>query len=439
MLNLMRKMNRVPCSCGKIHSFDCDIYSGRGAIINLSSALARYRTKKVFLFADKNTYAAGGEAVENILNERGIPYSLFVFEESPKPDERAVGSVVMHCPADADTVIAVGSGVINDIGKILANIGNKTYMTVATAPSMDGYVSKSSSMCRDGLKITLASKSPDVVIGDTDILKTAPLRMCISGIGDMLAKYISICEWRLSNLITGEYYCPQIAELTRRALKSCVDASHALLNGDENAVAAIFEGLLIGSAAMNYAGVSRPASGVEHYISHVVDMRYEEFGTPADLHGIQCAIGTYMAAKLYDKLYTLEPSYGMGISHAAHFDKNKWANNLRALLGRGAESMIKLEEKEGKFDTAKHAPRLKLIKEKWNEILAIISEEIPRVEYLDELYSTLGLPKSLTEIGIDEALLPDIFCATKDIRDKYVLSRLLWDLGVLDEFCEYLA
>jgi hypothetical protein len=30
-------------------------------------------------------------------------------------------------------------------------------------------------------------------------------------------------------------------------------------------------------------------------------------------------------------------------------------------------------------------------------------------------------------------MLPVIFRATKDIRDKYVLSRLAWDLGVLDE------
>lgn len=34
------------------------------------------------------------------------------------------------------------------------------------------------------------------------------------------------------------------------------------------------------------------------------------------------------------------------------------------------------------------------------------------------------------EIGVDEALLPMIFGATKDIRDKYVLSRLAWDLGM---------
>ena len=98
--------------------------------------------------------------------------------------------------------------------------------------------------------------------------------------------------------------------------------------------------------------------------------------------------------------------------------------------------MIRLEEKEGKYNVAKHASRLRLIADEWKAILAIIREELPAVEYLDKLYEKLGLPKSPTEIGTDKELLPVIFCASKDIRDKYVLSRLLFDLGVLDEFAQ---
>ena len=50
----------------------------------------------------------------------------------------------------------------------------------------------------------------------------------------------------------------------------------------------------------------------------------------------------------------------------------------------------------------------------------------------------LGLPTSAKQLSIDNALLPEIFKATKDIRDKYVLSRLLWDLGIIDEFADSL-
>ena len=52
---------------------------------------------------------------------------------------------------------------------------------------------------------------------------------------------------------------------------------------------------------------------------------------------------------------------------------------------------------------------------------------------------SMGLPKDFSVIGVDAAGARLTFQATKDIRDKYVLSRLAWDLGVLDELCARLA
>ena len=436
MLNLMKKMNGAKCSCGKTHSFDSEIYSGKGAICNLNNTLIKFGSKQIFVLADKNTYSVGGEKVEKILTTLGLPFSVFIYQESPKPDEKGLGDAVIHCPADADTVIAIGSGVINDIGKMLTAIGNKKYIIVATAPSMDGYASTSSSMCRAGLKVSISSKSADVIIGDTEILKTAPKKMMVSGLGDMLAKYVSICEWRISNLITGEYYCESIAELIRLALKRCIEASANIENMDDASVASLFDGLIIGSVAMNYASISRPASGAEHYISHIVDMRSEEFGTPADFHGIQCAIGTYNAVSLYEYLKSEKISYEKGVEYARGFDVDAWNERLRVLLGKGAESMIALEKKEGKYNKDAHASRLRFIVDNFDKILDIINEELPTMSELDELYERVGIPKSLTEIGVQKALLPEILCAAKDIRDKYVLPRLLWDLGILDEYAK---
>ena len=436
MLNLMKKMNGVPCSCGKVHTFNADIYSGAGAIKNLAPSLTKLGTKRAFVLADENTFAVGGAAVEDILRREEIAFTKFVYPRSPKPDEKGLGDAVIHCPPDADTVIAIGSGVINDIAKMLSAVGNKKYVIIATAPSMDGYASTSSSMCRAGLKVSLPSKSADVIIGDADILKTAPLKMMVSGLGDMLAKYVSICEWRLSNLITGEYYCENIAELIRLALRSCIKASYNMANADEGSVLALFDGLIIGSVAMNYAGISRPASGAEHYISHIVDMRSEEFDTPCDFHGIQCAIGTYNAVTLYEKLKSEKISYERGVEYAESFDLQTWFQRLRALLGKGAESMIALEEKEGKYDLSSHKKRLEFIVENRDKILNIVNAELPSVKELDELYKRVEMPKSLTEIGIEKELLPDVLKASKDIRDKYVLPRLLWDLGIIDEYAE---
>ncbi len=430
-MELLNAMNGRPCACGKKHSFDTKIHIGAGVLKEIPGILASLNCKKPFLLFDPNTYEAAGKALCGYLDA----YSSYCFEEmQPEPDEKSVGSAVMHFDASCDCIIGVGSGVINDIGKILSKLTCNPYIIIATAPSMDGYASATSSMTRDGLKISLPSRSADVIVGDTDILCAAPLKMMKSGLGDMLAKYVSICEWRISALITGEYYCEEVAALIRGAVKRCRDHSDGLLRREPAAVQAVFEGLVIGGVAMNYAGLSRPASGVEHYISHVLDMRGVEFGIPVESHGLQCAVGTLIAAKMYEKVLNLKPSEEKSLEYAAHFDVDAWHNTLRAFLGKGAESMIALEKIERKYDVKLHKVRLDVILTHWDEILSIIRQELPSSVDLEALLDRLNTPKNLADLGADEALLPTVFRATKDIRDKYVLSRLLWDLGELDEF-----
>jgi len=430
-------MNGRLCSCGKIHSFDTRIVTGSGVIKKIPDFVAEFGAKKVFVLSDKNTFAAAGKQVCGILKDNGISYISYSFpEEALEPDEKSVGSAVMHYDASCDLVIAVGSGVINDIGKILSAMSQKPYIIVGTAPSMDGYASATSSMTRDGLKISLSSRGADVIIGDTDILRNAPLKMMKAGLGDMLAKYVSICEWRIAEIITGEYYCEEIAALIRSAVQRCVENAAGLLKREEAAVQAVFEGLVIGGVAMNYAGLSRPASGVEHYISHVLDMRGAEFGTSVELHGIQCAVGTRIAVQLYEKLRTVTLDREKALESVRKFNYGDWSAELRQLLGKGAESMIAQEAKEGKYDLDAHKKRLEIILQNWNALLKIIDEELPVLTQLEALLDTMKMPKTLGEIGTADEMLDVIFRATKDIRDKYVLSRLAWDLGILDELLQ---
>ena len=431
---MFKNISEKNCLCGKQHTFTSKVITQKGAINKLPLILEEMNAKSAFVFADKNTYQAAGKKVSDILESSGIKTKKYVFEkDNLEPDEANVGLAVMNAAPDADVIIGVGSGVINDISKIVANVSGKNYVIVATAPSMDGYASATSSMTMEGLKISLNSKCADVIIGDLDILCKAPIKMMVSGLGDMLAKYVSICEWRISIIITGEYFCEDIANLVRSCLEKCVDNAQGLLCRDENAVKAVFEGLVVCGVAMKFAGLSRPASGVEHYMSHVWDMRAAAFGTPAELHGIQCAVGTIIALRLYEKIKKVVPDRKKAIEYAENFDYTKWSRELREFLGKGADAMIALEQKEHKYDLKNHAKRLDIIIEKWDDILKVIDEQLPAVKDMVTLAEKIGLAKNLQEISLDEKILPITFKAAKDIRDKYVLPRLCWDLGILDD------
>ena len=435
----MKDYLKNPCPCGKTHTIAIDqVVIGTGAVNRVPEFVNQYG-KKPFVVADVHTFAAAGEKVCSLLKDASIPFVSFVFkEEALEPDEKTVGAAFMHYDTSCDVIVGVGSGVINDVCKILSNTTGNPYIIVGTAPSMDGYASATSSMSRDGVKVSLNSRCADVIIGDADILKTAPDHMLRSGLGDMLAKFVSIAEWRIAHLITGEYYCEEVAQLIRTAVKKCVDNAEGLLKRENAAIEAVFEGLVIGGVAMAYAGVSRPASGVEHYFSHVWDMRGLEFGTQVDLHGIQCAMATVKAVALYEKVMDIRPDWEKAHAYVESFDLEAWNQELRKFLGSSAETMIELEKKEGKYRKDTHEARFRLIAEKWEEILQILREELPDYKELCKLVDKVGISRDLTTIGVDSEAARITFRATKDIRDKYVLSRLAWDLGILEDLCENL-
>lgn len=422
------------CKCGKVHRSSVkEVFGGSDAISRLPEAIAKLGGTKAFILADENTFAAAGDKVTAALDGAGIPFAKYVLKSGCMPDEKTIGSSFAHFDNSCDVVVGVGSGVINDTSKLVSKVSRRPYISVATAPSMDGYASVTSSMDIDGLKTSLKTKCAEIIIGDTDVLKNAPMRMLRAGLGDMLAKYVSICEWRISHLVTGEYYCEYIASLIRTALKECVDNANGLINRDEKAVEAVFRGLILAGQGMEYAENTRVASGMEHSLSHIWDMRDLAFHTKSDLHGIQCGVATLIAAKCYEQLVKIKPCREKAMTYAKNFDLDEWNEQLRAFIGKGAEAMIALDKKEKKYDLAKHEARLDRIIDGWDEILKIVSDELPSSARIEEILNAIGAPTSCEQIGVDPSTLPMTFRAAKDLRDKYILPRLCWDLGILDE------
>ena len=146
------ELDKKVCACGREHVTTVDeVIVGHGVISRISDLLKKYKSVKPFILAYQNTYQAAGKQVCELLADCNISYGSYVFAQTEplEPDEAAVGSAVMHFDHSCDLIIGVGSGVINDIGKILSRISGRKYIIVATAPSMDGCASATSSMGMD--------------------------------------------------------------------------------------------------------------------------------------------------------------------------------------------------------------------------------------------------------------------------------------------------
>ena len=422
------------CACGRTHQMKMDyLRIEPGAVRYIPDALRAVGGTKPFIVCDVNTRAAAWEQVKAVLDGADIPYTLYCFPMAHvEPDEYAVGSLTMAFDPSCDCVMGIGSGVINDCCKVLCHAIGKKQLIIGTAPSMDGYASNSSSMIRERIKVSLYNAAPAAILCDIDIIKNAPMRMLWAGFGDMLAKYIATCEWRISHLVTGEYYCENIAGLMRESLRKIVENAPGLKNRDAKAVQATVEGLVLSGIAMSYAGISRPASGLEHYFSHLWEMMALDRGTPYELHGIQVGVGTLIVLRLYDEIRKMTPDRQLAQDFIDHFSNEEWEAMIRRVFGKAAETVIQQEHAQfHKNDPARHARRLDNIISGWQEIRRFIAEELPETETIAALMRDLGMPMTHADIGISRQDTQDAFIASRDIRDKYLTSSMLWDMGVL--------
>lgn len=428
------------CACGHRHAVKIRyIRTGRGVIDRVPEMLAALGAKKPFVLCDQSTYAAAGKRVCEILDAADIPYVLYVARvDKPAPDEWLLGNALMRLDKSCDLILGVGSGVINDTCKELAFKTGRVNAIVGTAPSMDGFASATSSMELDHVKVSLNNQCPQGILLDADILAQAPMRMLWAGFGDMAAKYVAICEWRITNLITGEYYCEAVAEMMRAALRKVMQSVDKLVARDPEAALAVADGLVIAGLGMAFAGCSRPASGLEHYFSHMWEMMALDRGEPYDLHGIQVGVGTVMTLRLYDFIRAQRPDRARMEAHAAAFSRAAWEAQVRRIFGKAADEIIRVEDRQRKNDPERLKARIDKICANWDEILKIIDEELPEYDKLYAVMKSTGMPTEPADLNLSADDVVDAYLGARDIRDKYLSCSMLWDMGLEQEAAAYL-
>ncbi len=299
------------CSCGRHHNFSVHEMSIRkGAIEDLPKMAEPFKDGKILVVFDSNTYRVAGKKAVELLKENGFNIKELLFDTGSDiliPDERTLGRVLEAQDLDTKLMIAVGSGVINDTVKFVTSRTGLPYIVVATAPSMDGYVSDGAPIFSDGHKISPVAHLTYGLVGDTDILKTAPDDLIQAGFGDMVGKITAIADWDLSVKANGDYRCDTCVELTNRAMKVTFDTVDGLPKRDPEALGNLLEGLTLTGVAMALVNISRPASGAEHMLSHFWEMDYVERGLNPNHHGIQVGVATPVIARFFEELTDILP------------------------------------------------------------------------------------------------------------------------------------
>ena len=431
------------CDCGKRHVAQGlkSINVGSGVIEKTPEVLASLGLKKPFIVTDCNEYEAAGKRVEQILKNAGIPYSLHIIPCAPDkrvaPAEFATGSIALNFDVSCDAILCVGSGVMNDLCKVISNISGRPSVVVGTAPSMDGYASDGAAMEVNNIKLSLKEVIPAALICDTDIMAAAPMHMLHAGLGDMMGKFSALSEWKIAAIVKDESYCAETAALVHSSLEKIVEGSSGVKERRPESIKTIAEGLILSGIAMAFAGHSRPASGLEHYFSHCWEMVAIAKGEECDLHGIQVGVGTLLALKIYEHLKTVKPDMQRVIAAADSFDEAAWEANIRRIFIDTADDIIAMEKKAQKNERGGRIARAQRIIDNWDAILKI-ADETPSVATIEAIMKNAGMPTTPAEIGISKRDVIDAFICSRDVRDKYLLSSMIWDIGYMDEFAQWL-
>ena len=286
-----------------------------------------------------------------------------------------------------EVIVAFGAGTIMDFGRYPAYKLGIPFVAVPTLASSDGFTANICSVILEGQKKSIPMCAPILVVADLDIIKGAPARLVASGINDILA----------------------LAEQALAIMRNAADvyADTGIADIEAMTMAQMLSGL-----TMQLLDHSRAASGAEHLIAHLVEMKPPRFETAEGIHGECVGVGTYLCAKKYHELAVKTPKAKAFEPLTKEWIHEKFGERLEAGIIKENSNDILTS-----FDP-------QVIVDKWEDIRNLIST-IPSAETLEKLYRACGCRYLPEHIGIDPALSEEVLPVSAAIRNRLTLVRML--------------
>lgn len=401
---------KAGCDCGRKHDTAIkDIRIESGVVHKVGQILRQNGfCSTLLLVADKNTLAAA-KGIEESLEGFTVEYKIYENLRLATMDGvRELESII---DGRDISILSVGTGSVNDTCRQAAANCDKKLCIFGTAPSMDGFASYSSPIVDNGFKASYPAKSPEVIIGDTKILANAPTELKAAGFGDMIAKYVGLVDWQISALLTGEYYCEKIANLTRSAVDELMGMADKVCVNDEHTAGKIFEALLKTGIGMSFSQNSRPASGSEHIISHLIECVQLRDGILPNFHGDDIGVCSLAMLKYYNEL----------ASHEQIDTKNETVDwdDVFAFYGDMADEVKKVNFPENIVDDVNKD----VLKANWGKIRDII-HSVPSYEECLAAMQAAGCKITVEDIGKSQKLFDDCVKYSPYMRKRLTLLRL---------------
>lgn len=384
--------------------------------------------RKAIVFADKITWKVAGETIFNEFEKAGMPVVQFLITDDRfHPDWKYVLMLDEVIEKEGGILVAVGSGVINDLAKYASFRHDQQYICVPTVASVDGYTSATSAINDErGAKVSYKCNPPAIIVADSVVLSSAPYFLNAAGYADLAAKVTAGAEWMIADLFGTEPIHKEAWHLTQDYLKDMLADPEGIRNGDPKAVEQLFLGLALAGIGIEVSGGdTRCVSCAEHLYNHYMDMTHHTNNGRPVSHGFQVAIGELTLCAFFDALFTFDLSkLDVDKCVEAWPTLEQEQERAKKIYDGFPVPTLGYEEITKKWQPKEEVrAQLQRLKDNWPEFKAKLQGQVYSYDKMRELFQRAGAPTTPEEIGLTNA---DI----RRITDYVQLMR--WRINILD-------
>jgi len=197
-----------------------------------------------------------------------------------------------------DTVVAIGGGQAIDLGKYMAWRRGCRLVTIPTILSVDAFVTPKAAVRRNHRVEYVGHSTPDPLVIDYDVLRTAPPELNIAGVGDILSIHTATRDWELAEA-AGQSEYPFSVDDVRRARAIVADVeqrAEAIRDNTDEGLRAIVEGYMRINTICLPADHYRTEEGSEHFVFYELEERLGR----GFIHGYIVGLGIYLMSRLQE-------------------------------------------------------------------------------------------------------------------------------------------